>query len=68
MRLACIGLAYRVHEPKAAAPEKLLYHLRGAWPMRFLQFPVGMYRRLDLRRNSAARNCRAATGEDSKPE
>lgn len=48
MRLGCIALAYRVHEPKAAAPDKLLYLLRGRWPMRFLLFPVGMYRRLDV--------------------
>ena len=48
MRLGCIALAYRVREPKAAAPDKLLHVLRGTWPMRFLLFPVGMYRRLEL--------------------
>ena len=46
MRLACIPLAFRVHEPTSTAPEKLLYLLRGTWPMRFLLFPVGLYRRL----------------------
>lgn len=44
MRLACIFLAYRVREPRAAGPEKLLYLLSATWPMRFLLFPVGLYR------------------------
>jgi len=58
MRLGCIALAYRVHEPKAAAPDHLLYLLRGRWPMRFLLFPVGMYRRLDAQRASLFRDTR----------
>lgn len=51
MRLGCIALAFRVREPKAAPPDKLLYLLCGAWPMRFLMFPVGMYRRLERGRS-----------------
>ncbi|MBN1670379.1 MAG: MFS transporter [Kiritimatiellae bacterium] len=47
MRLACISLAFRVREPKSDSPEKLLHVLRATWPMRFLLFPVGMYRRLE---------------------
>jgi MFS family permease len=45
LRLGCIVLAYRVKEPLATTPEKLLYLVRGTWPMRFLLFPVGLYRR-----------------------
>jgi hypothetical protein len=62
MRMGCIVLAIRVREPSAAAPEKLLYYLFGAWPMRFLLFPVGMYRRLD-RRWGATRSVSARSGE-----
>ena len=60
MRLGCIALAHRVHEPKAAAPDQLLHVLRGSWPMRFLLFPVGMYRRLDMQRASFFRGIGAA--------
>ena len=56
MRLACIALAFRVREPRAAAPERVLYALRGTWPMRFLMFPVGLYRR-----TSASGGARAMT-------
>ena len=62
MRLACIALAYRVREPKAATPEKLLHVLRGTWPMRFLLFPVGMYRRLDVQWPSVSSGMRAIDG------
>jgi len=58
MRLACIALAYRVKEPAAAPPEKLLHVLRGTWPMRFLLFPVGMYRRLEMQRAALFREGR----------
>lgn len=47
MRLGCVYLAYRIKEPRAATPEKLLHVLYGVWPMRFILFPIGMYRRLD---------------------
>jgi len=60
MRLGCIALAHRVHEPKAAMPDQLLCVLRGSWPMRFLLFPVGMYRRLDMQRASFFRGIGAA--------
>ena len=60
MRLGCIALAHRVHEPKAAMPDQLLCVLRGRWPMRFLLFPVGMYRRLDMQRASFFRGIGAA--------
>ena len=60
MRLGCIVLAFRVHEPKAVAPDQLLYLLRGRWPMRFLLFPVGMYRRMDRHRNLRFRGMRMA--------
>lgn len=46
MRLVCVWLAFRIREPNASSPEKLLHVLRGAWPMRFLMFPVGLYRRI----------------------
>ena len=49
MRLGCIALVRRVHEPTAATSEKLLNVLRGTWPLRFLLFPIGMYRRLNAR-------------------
>lgn len=56
MRLGCIGLALKVREPKASTPEKLLHQLRGTWPMSFLLFPIGLYRkasgRLDGWRNA----------------
>jgi MFS family permease len=60
MRLGCIYLAYRVREPKAATPEKLLYVLRGAWPMRFLLFPVGLYRRIDMQWTSGIKETKTA--------
>jgi MFS family permease len=46
MRLLCILLVFRVHEPTSTTPEKMLYLLRGTWPMRFLLFPIGLYRKL----------------------
>jgi predicted MFS family arabinose efflux permease len=55
MRLACISLALGVREPKSTTPEKLLYLLRGAWPMRFLSFPVGLYRGVGRGRRKAGR-------------
>jgi MFS family permease len=56
LRWGCIALAYRVHEPKATSPEALLYQLRGTWPMRFLLFPVGMYRRASMQFDEWSRN------------
>ncbi len=56
MRLGCIALARRVREPSAVRSEKLLHVLLGAWPMRFLMFPVGMYRRLDMQRTAFFRD------------
>ncbi|MBN1558042.1 MAG: MFS transporter [Lentisphaerae bacterium] len=63
LRLGCIALVRRVREPEAAAPEKVLYVLRGTWPMRFLLFPVGLYRRLDIRRTLFFRGTAAAQAE-----
>ena len=67
MRLACIALARRVREPKAATPEKLLHVMSGTWPMRFLLFPVGMYRRMDVRRPSAFSGIRAMMAGKEQP-
>jgi MFS family permease len=44
LRIGCAFLAYRVKEPTASSPEKLLLYLLGTWPMRLLLFPVGLYR------------------------
>ena len=44
IRLACIALVLRIQEPKSTAPETLLSRLGATWPMRFLLFPIGLYR------------------------
>ena len=45
MRWGCIALALGVKEPESTNPGQLLHQLRGTWPIRFLLFPVGFYRR-----------------------
>jgi len=49
MRIACIALVRRIREPKAARSLQLMNLLMGTWPMRFLLFPIGLYRRLEPR-------------------
>lgn len=44
MRLGCIMMAYKIKEPESADHDIVLNEIRGAWPMRFLLFPVGFYR------------------------
>lgn len=44
LRLACIGLAVRVHEPSAASTRHVACQLIGATPLRILRFPLGLYR------------------------
>ncbi len=46
MRLLCILPALYIIEPKSSPPAKLLNSMLGAWPLRFLMFPVGLYRRI----------------------
>jgi MFS family permease len=64
MRVACISLAYRVREPKAGSTEKVLNVIRGTWPMRFILFPVGMYRRLDVQWASIYRGNKTSVSSD----
>jgi MFS family permease len=53
MRLGCILLVRRVHEPLATGSTRLLHYLGGIWPLRFLLFPVGFYRRTSGSKESA---------------
>jgi MFS family permease len=39
-------MATRVREPEATEPMLLLSHVRGSWPGVFLEYPVGLYRRI----------------------
>lgn len=43
-RLAAIGLARRIHEPKAGGTRFVALQMVGATPLRFVRFPVGLYR------------------------
>lgn len=45
MRVGCAILVHRLREPKISKPVHVLNDLFGAWPMRVLRFPVGLYRR-----------------------
>lgn len=44
LRLASIGLAFRVHEPSASSTRHVVFHLIGATPLRVFGFPLGLYR------------------------
>ncbi len=46
MRLACLGLARAVREPKAVRSRQLLVAMLDEWPFAALRFPVGLYRRI----------------------
>ena len=45
MRAGCAVLVHWVREPKSSKPVHVLSDLLGVWPMRFLRFPVGLYRK-----------------------
>lgn len=45
MRIACAVLVYRVKEAESSDHDMVLNEVRGLWPMRFLLFPVGFYRK-----------------------
>ena len=44
LRVACLGLAMRVREPTASSLRVLVRALWRVWPMRFVLFPIGLYR------------------------
>ena len=46
LRLPCIRLARRIHEPESARSRVVVSHLLGLWPLRMFVFPVGLYRRI----------------------
>lgn len=46
MRLACLGLARAIREPKAVRSRQLLAAMLDEWPISVLRFPVGLYRRI----------------------
>ncbi len=49
MRWIAVPLVRRVREPNASRSRVVLYDVLGQFPMRFLRFPVGLYRRIDPR-------------------
>lgn len=63
LRLACIGLAMRVHEPESAGTRYVASQLIGATPMRFLRFPVGLYRTADI--NLPTQDSNAESNDDA---
>lgn len=44
MRIGCVFLATRIREPRSTDSREVLFQLVGIWPMRFMKFPVGLYR------------------------
>ncbi len=44
MRVLCIPLVRRIREDRAARPIHVLNDLIGDFPLRFLRFPIGLYR------------------------
>ncbi len=53
MRLACIPLARAIREDRAARSRRVLNEFVGDFLMRFLRFPVGLYRRFVPGENGA---------------
>lgn len=53
LRLLCVAFAHRIQEPRTSAPAKMLNEVMGVGPLRFLRFPVGLYR--SLRGNATPR-------------
>ncbi len=47
LRWGCILLVRRVHEPQSTRSIRLLNEMRGIWPLRFILFPIGLYRHLE---------------------
>jgi hypothetical protein len=45
VRSICALLVWRIDEPESSAPIHVLNDVRGVWPLRFIRFPVGLYRR-----------------------
>jgi MFS family permease len=45
MRLACVAFAHRIQEPRTSAPGAVLNEIIGVGPLRFVRFPVGLYRK-----------------------
>jgi MFS family permease len=58
MRCGSALLAFRVHELGSERRMNVLYYYRGAWPLRMVLFPVGLYSHYvrDRRRRTAALN------------
>ncbi|MDZ4200510.1 MAG: MFS transporter [Kiritimatiellia bacterium] len=48
-RLLCIPLARRIREPGSSHPSHVLNDVIAETPLRFLRFPVGLYRRINPR-------------------
>jgi len=52
MRLFCLVLVRRIHEPESTRTEIVLNDILGAWPMRYLLFPMGLYRKYKPKRTT----------------
>ena len=46
LRCLCVTFAQRIQEPQTTAPARMLTEVLGVGPLRFLRFPVGLYRGL----------------------
>jgi len=45
MRFGAFCLSRRIREAKSSRSRHVLNDIRGVWPLRFLRFPIGLYRR-----------------------
>ena len=45
LRIGCAGIIHWVREPKSSRTAHVLNDICGVWPLRFLRFPIGLYRR-----------------------
>jgi MFS family permease len=68
LRLACILLAVRLHEPESAGARYVASQLIGTTPLRFLRFPVGLYRNADIDSPSEDSPSEDSPSEDSPSE
>lgn len=53
LRLSCIPLARRIRENRAAPANRVLHEFVGDFTLRFLRFPIGLYRRFAPGANEA---------------
>jgi len=46
LRILCIPVAAAIREPNSTPQLEFVLNLTGAWPLRFLTYPIGLYRRI----------------------